>query len=91
MFSPILNDVLSTCNGIMWLCRMSLTRFFTPFTRLAPPVSTTLRTAAGLPSSQLLGARASVTSAVRNCACPFSRSPSAEPAIRLLNSCCASR
>ena len=72
MLTPSLKALASTCEGIMLLWRASCTRFCRPFMRFRPPVSRILRTAAGLPSTQLLGARASVTSEAKNCARPFS-------------------
>src|SRR6266850_1427617 len=70
---PSLNGVGSTCEGSMSLSRMSRTMFLRPLTRLSPPVSTILRSATGLASSQLLGANASVTSEVKKCARPLPR------------------
>ena len=60
MVSPTLNGVASTIDGIMWLCRMSWTRFFSPLTRLSPPPSGTHANRVGggtIPSTPAPGAR----------------------------------
>ena len=49
-----------------WFVSASVTRFFMPASRLAPPDSTIFLNAAGLPASVLVGASASVRSEVTN-------------------------
>ena len=72
----------------MWLWRASWIRFFSPLTRLSPPVSTILRTAAGLPSTQLLGASASVINEAKKCARPFSSLFNADCSMKCDSSFC---
>ena len=91
MVSPTLNGVASTIEGSMWLWRASWIRFFSPLTRLSPPVSTILRTAAGLPNSQLLGASASVISEAKKCARPFSSLFNADWSMKCDSSFCVAR
>ncbi|MNJ69679.1 hypothetical protein D3C77_660560 [compost metagenome] len=72
MFSPTLNGVLSTCFGSPRLFSISSPNWRRPLARLMPPVSTSLRSAAGLVSGELLGATASASSAATNRARLFS-------------------
>ena len=48
MFSPSLNGLRSTIDGMPWLCRMSPARLATPCQALTPPVSYHRLSAAGL-------------------------------------------
>src|SRR5882672_3057145 len=88
---PSLNGVGSTCEGSMSLSRMSRTMFLRPLTRLSPPVSTILRSATGLASSQLLGANASVTSEVKKCARPLPRASSEDRSMKRVRCSCVTQ
>jgi len=61
-----LNALLSTWDGIAPFVAMSATMFFKPASRLAPPLASVLRSAAGLPKSVFVGASASVSSDAAN-------------------------
>ncbi|MNP30010.1 hypothetical protein D3C76_1230650 [compost metagenome] len=86
MFSPTLNGVLSTCAGSPRLCSRSWVNCRTPLTRFMPPVSTSLRSAAGLVSSRLLGATASASRDATNWARAFSSGARSEASRKRLSS-----
>lgn len=60
-FSPGLNAVLSTCDGIPPLLTRSSAKFLNPVRRLAPRTSIVFFNASGLPSNVFVGAKASVS------------------------------
>ncbi|MNZ76417.1 hypothetical protein D3C78_949200 [compost metagenome] len=86
MFSPTLNGVLSTCEGSPRLLSMSLANWRTPLARLRPPVSTSLRSAAGLVRGELLGATASARSDATKRARLFSRGARSVESMKRVNS-----
>ena len=59
MFSPFLNGLGSTIDGMPWLCSMSPAQWPTPLRMLPPPVSKKRFRAAGLVKRKLVGAMAS--------------------------------
>src|SRR6185436_381989 len=69
----------------------SWARLRSPAITLPPPVSTIRWSAAGLASSQLLGASASVTSEAKNCARPLPRASSADRPMKRPRCCWVAR
>ena len=65
MFSPFLNGLGSTIDGMPWLCSMSPAQWAIPLRTLPPPVSKKRFSAVGLVTKKLVGAMASRNKAGR--------------------------
>ena len=75
MFSPFLNGLGSTIDGMPWLCSMSPAQWAIPLRTLPPPVSKKRFSAVGLVSKKLVGAMASRNKSLRSASARPPRPP----------------